>query len=117
MYKVRKAEKIRNRYSQVPHLTQDTTWEIDKPQLNITNKRQEVSPFPAGDHNAVQGTGLNRLSTALDLLIVYDTAASYVFKKSGRPEINNHIHRLHSGKSAIFRESNHGSGFCKEHYA
>ena len=23
-----------------------------KPQLNITNKSQEVSPFPAGDHKA-----------------------------------------------------------------
>ena len=24
---------------------------------------------------------------------------------------------IHSGKSAIIRESNHGSGVCKEHYA
>ena len=39
--KVRKAAKIRNRYNQVPHLIQDTT-----------NKSPEVSPFPAGDHNA-----------------------------------------------------------------
>ena len=49
---VRKAAKIRNRYNQVPHLTKDTTWESDKTQLNITNKSQEVSPFPAGDHKA-----------------------------------------------------------------
>ena len=41
-----------NRYNQVPHLTQDTTSESDKTQLNITNKRQEVSAFPAGDHKA-----------------------------------------------------------------
>ena len=47
--KVRKAAKFRNRYNQVPHLTQDTKWESDKTQLNITNKSQEVSPFPAGD--------------------------------------------------------------------
>ena len=39
--KVRTAGKIRNQYNQVPHLTQDTTWESDKPQLNITNKSQE----------------------------------------------------------------------------
>ena len=26
-FKVRNAEKIRNRYNQAPHLTQDTTWE------------------------------------------------------------------------------------------
>ena len=40
-YKVRKAAKIRNRYKQAPHLTQDTTWESDKTQFNITNKSQE----------------------------------------------------------------------------
>ena len=52
MNKVRKAAKIRNRYNQVPHLTQDTTWEVTKTQLNTTNKSQEVSPFPAADHKA-----------------------------------------------------------------
>ena len=41
--------KIRNRYNQAPHLTQDTTWESNKTTINITNKSQEVSPFPAGD--------------------------------------------------------------------
>ena len=50
--KVRKAAKIRNRYNQVPHLTQDTTWESDKTHLNTTHKSQEVSPFQAGDHKA-----------------------------------------------------------------
>ena len=28
--KARKAAKIRNRYNQVPHVTQDTTWESEK---------------------------------------------------------------------------------------
>ena len=50
----RKAAKSRNRYNQVPHLTQDTTWGSDKTQLNITYKSQEVSPFPAGDQKAVR---------------------------------------------------------------
>ena len=45
MTEVRKTAKIRNQYNQVPHLTQDTTWESDKSQLDITNKTQEVSPF------------------------------------------------------------------------
>ena len=45
-----------NRYNQVPHLTQDTTWKSDKKQLNITNKSEEVCPFPAGDHK----TAMNR---------------------------------------------------------
>ena len=50
--KVRKTAKIRKRYNQVPHLIQDTTWESSKNTINITNKSQEVSPFPAGDHKA-----------------------------------------------------------------
>ena len=49
---VRKAAKIRNRYNQVPHLTQDTTWESEKTQLNITNKSQEVNSFTASEHTA-----------------------------------------------------------------
>ena len=32
--------KIRKRYNQVPHLTQDTTWESNKNTINITNKSQ-----------------------------------------------------------------------------
>ena len=44
--------KIRKRYNQVPHLTQDTTCKSDKNTINITNKSQEVSPFLAGDHKA-----------------------------------------------------------------
>ena len=47
LIKVRKVEMISNRYNQVPHLLGMITWESD-----ITNKVQEVSPFPAGDHNA-----------------------------------------------------------------
>ena len=32
--------------------TPDTGYHMRKTQLNITNKSQEVSPFPAGDHKA-----------------------------------------------------------------
>ena len=49
---VKKREKIRNRYNQVPHLTQDTNGKVTNSQLDITNESQEVSPFPAGDHKA-----------------------------------------------------------------
>ena len=52
LVKVRKTTKIRKRCNQVPHLTQDTTWKSNKNTINITNKSQELSPFPAGDHNA-----------------------------------------------------------------
>ena len=33
-------------WPRIPHA------KVTKTQLNITNKSQEVSPFPAGDHNA-----------------------------------------------------------------
>ena len=56
LIKVQKTARIMNRYKQVPHLSQDTKWECNKITLNTTNKRQEVSLFPSGDHK----TALNR---------------------------------------------------------
>ena len=50
--KVRKRTKIRNRYNQAPHLTQDTNGKVITSQLVITNESQEFSSFPAGDHKA-----------------------------------------------------------------
>ena len=41
-----------NRYNQAPHLTQDTNGKVTTLQPDITNESQEVSSFPAGDHNA-----------------------------------------------------------------
>ena len=52
MVKVSKVAKIRNRYNQVPHLTQDNNGKVTNSQLDTTNESQEVSPFPAGDHKA-----------------------------------------------------------------
>ena len=50
---VSKKAKIRNRYSQVPNLTEDTTWKSDKntrePHIQ---ESKEVSPFPADDRKA-----------------------------------------------------------------
>ena len=50
IYKVSKGAKIRNRYTQVPHLTHDTNEKVTNSQLDTTNESQEVSPYPAGDH-------------------------------------------------------------------
>ena len=50
--KVSKGAKIRSRYNQVPHPTQDTNKKVTNSQLDTTNESQEVSPFPAGDHKA-----------------------------------------------------------------
>ena len=58
--KVRKGAKIRNRYNQAPHLTQDTNGKVTISQLDTTNDSQEVSPFPAGDHTAQTNTRAQR---------------------------------------------------------
>ena len=50
--KVSKGANIRNRYNQVPHLTQDTNGKVTNSQLDTTSETQEVSPFPAGDNKA-----------------------------------------------------------------
>ena len=50
--KVSKGAKIRNQYNQVPHLTQESIGKVTNSQLDTTNKSQEISPFPAGDHKA-----------------------------------------------------------------
>ena len=52
LLKVSRGAKIRNRYNQVPHLTQDTNGKVINSQLDTTNESQEVSSFPEGDHKA-----------------------------------------------------------------
>ena len=42
LVKVSKGAKIRNRYNQVPHLTQDTNGKVKNSQLDTTNESQEV---------------------------------------------------------------------------
>ena len=51
-FEVSKGAKIRSRYNQVPHPTQDTNGKVTNSQLDTTNESQKVSPFPAGDHKA-----------------------------------------------------------------
>ena len=49
---VRMRAKIRNRYNQAPHLTQDTNGKVTTSEIDITHESQGVSHFPAGDHKA-----------------------------------------------------------------
>ena len=70
LLKVRKMAKIRNRYNQVPDLTQDTTWESNKNTINIVNNSQAVSPFPADDHKAAM-IFTDRSKAVLLLWIIY----------------------------------------------
>ena len=50
--KINKGAKIRNRYNQVPHLTQDTNRKVTNSQPDTTKESQEASPFPSSDHKA-----------------------------------------------------------------
>ena len=58
-----KVAKIKNRYNQVPHLTQNTTWKSDKNTIKYHKESQEVSSFPAGDHKAVMNRGESMTNT------------------------------------------------------
>ena len=51
-YKNKKRAKIRNRYNQAPHLTQDTNEKVTTSQQDITNECREISPFQAGGQKA-----------------------------------------------------------------
>ena len=53
--KISKGAKIRNRYNQESHLTQNTNGKVTNSQLDTTKDSQEVSPFPAGDHKVSKG--------------------------------------------------------------
>ena len=47
--KAKNVAKIMNRYNQVPHLTQDTTWESDKNTIKNRKREPLVSPLTADD--------------------------------------------------------------------
>ena len=68
--KVRKKAIIRNRYNQVPHLTQDTISTSDKnTRKHHIQESQEVSPFRAGDHKAAMSRqdSMSKTNTKLNL--------------------------------------------------
>ena len=48
----RNTTNIRNRFNQVPHLTQDTTWESDKNTMKHHKQGPRGQPFPSSDHKA-----------------------------------------------------------------
>ena len=56
--KVRQMAKISKRCNQVPHLTQDVTWESNKNTINITNNSQpfliDISTMPLEDTSYCQ---------------------------------------------------------------
>ena len=56
LYKVRTDSKDQESIQSSAHLSQDTKWESNQITINITNKSQEVSPFPSGDHKAAMNS-------------------------------------------------------------
>ena len=70
--KVIKKANIRNRTNQVPRLTQDTIWESDKTQENITHKRAKRSAVTQ-QHNKPCVTSIGQTSVTqirLNILVV-----------------------------------------------
>ena len=45
--KVGKGDRFRDRYNQVPHLTQDTNEKVTNSQIDTTNKNKGGHPFPS----------------------------------------------------------------------
>ena len=88
--KVSKGAKIRNRYNQVPYLTQDTNGKVTNSQLDTTNKSQEVSPFPAGDHKA----HINRLAQRHSK---HKTEQNHKRSTKEEPSWNNQLNILQEG--------------------
>ena len=66
----KKGAKIRKRYNQAPHLTQDTNGKVTTLQLDITNESQEVSPFPVGDSKATKNRRAHTYLPIFFLLIL-----------------------------------------------
>ena len=63
VYKLRKTARIRNRYNQVPHLSQDTKRESNKITINIKNRIKEVSPYHSDNHKAVMNRRKSMINT------------------------------------------------------
>ena len=52
----KKVAKIRNQYNKLLHLTQDTIWDSEKTQGNITHKRDKRSALSQKVITGMQGT-------------------------------------------------------------
>ena len=66
--KVSKGQRSGIKYNQVPHLTQDTNGKVTNSQLDTTNENQEVGPFLAGDHKAIENNYLFMMVKSLKII-------------------------------------------------
>ena len=82
LLKVRKKATIRNQFSHVPHLTQDTEWESDKnTRKHHVQESQEVSPFPTGDHKAATNRHLAKTNTNNEKIHKRNTTLEWSVRK------------------------------------
>ena len=103
---------IWKRYKIVPHLAQDTTWESNKTTINITNKSQGVSPFPAGDHNHItqkanQRAKICQTYSTQDMTECQDIS---IILNTRRDRVERHVHH-------IPHTSSQSAKTCKPYYA
>ena len=65
-WKVRKRAKIRNRYNQAPHLTQDANWESDNVTIRHHKLEPRGQPFPLQVTTKHQQTDVHESITKQD---------------------------------------------------
>ena len=75
--KVSNGAKIRNRYNQVPHLTQDTKGKDTNSQKTPQTRAKRSALFPAGDHKAHINRRAQNIANTRQNKIIKDPQKKY----------------------------------------
>ena len=101
-FKVRKVAKIRNKYNQVPHLTQDTTWESVKNTFKYHKRKPRGQPFPKFKWSFVFKQTVYKHKKAITIILIQDFELDFLRKVSLKIlnsgmllEIFTHAYMLH----------------------
>ena len=79
---------------------------------SLTAHPTKANKQPSKDHDGTFTLTARHFAHVTSVTIVY-----WIVRKHPAPTPTMLHKQAHSGKSARIRESNHGSGVCKEHYA
>ena len=101
-FKVRKMAKIRNRYNQAPHPTQDTNGKVTTSQLDIKHNSLEVSPFPAGDHKALINKRARKHNKKQDRHNINDPQKKHHLRTVSKNILQEGFNRCHSAPNSQF---------------
>ena len=111
---VRKRAKIRNRYNQAPHLSQDSYGKVTTSQSDTTNESQEVSSFPAVDHvipkSSTIATQKALFVSQQSSYMPIDTSQSH-YSHPSVPVISHISQRYYSLPTVFGGQPNHGWQF------